>query len=125
MRSEVYVSRFLRSFLPVMLVVLLLTGAGLFAQERGSSITGTVTDTSKGVLQGASVIATNNETKREFKATTGQDGKYYFRDVEPGRYSLNFEMTGFSKVEVTDVIPPAGQNINLRCCAADRQNWSR
>jgi hypothetical protein len=103
MRSEVYVSRFLRAFLPVMLVVLLLTGAGLFAQERGSSITGTVTDASKGVLQGASVTAINNDTKRVFKATTGQDGKYYFRDVEPGKYSLNFEMTGFSKVEVTDV----------------------
>ena len=64
MRSEVYVSRFLRAFLPVMLVVLLLTGAGLFAQERFSTINGVVYDSSKAVLPGAEVTITNLETKR-------------------------------------------------------------
>lgn len=111
MRSGIYGSRFLRVFLPVMLVALLLTGAGLFAQERGSSVTGVVTDASKGVLQGASVVATNKETDRVIKTTTGQDGKYYIRDVEPGRYSLKFEMTGFSKVEVADVALLLGRTL--------------
>jgi hypothetical protein len=104
MRSGVYVSRFLKAFLPVMLVVLLLTGTGLFAQERGSSITGTVTDISKGVLQGASVTVTNKESNRVTKVATGRDGKYYARDVEPGRYSIVFDLTGFSKLAVDDVI---------------------
>ena len=76
MRSEVYVSRFLRAFLPVMLVVLLLTGAGLFAQERFSSIIGVVYDSSKAVLQGAEVTITNLETKRTSTITTGDDGRY-------------------------------------------------
>ena len=65
MRSEVYVSRFLRAFLPVMLVVLLLTGAGLFAQERFSGVNGVVYDSSKAVLPGAEVIITNIETQTD------------------------------------------------------------
>jgi len=88
MRSETYLGRFLRIFLSSSLVLLLLAGAGLLAQERFSSITGTVTDTSKGVLPGASVTVTNKTTGRAINVTTGQDGRFYVRDIEPGRYSL-------------------------------------
>jgi hypothetical protein len=103
MRSGVYLGKFLRIFLVSMLAALLLTGISMFAQERFSSVTGAVTDTSKGVLPGVSVTATNKESNRVIKVTTGQDGRYYVRDVEPGRYSLLFELKGFRKLEVADI----------------------
>jgi hypothetical protein len=113
MRSGVYVSRFLRAFLPVMLVVLLLTGAGLFAQERFSSIIGVVYDSSKAVLPGAEVIVTNLETKRTSTITTTDGGRYLARDLEPGRYAISAQKTGFSKAEYPDVILLLGKTINL------------
>src|SRR5512137_1957783 len=113
MRSEVYVSRFLRAFLPVMLVVLLLTGAGLFAQERFSTINGVVYDSSKAVLPGAEVTITNLESKRTSTLTTGDNGRYLARDLEPGRYSISAQKAGFSKAEYPDVILLLGKTISM------------
>jgi hypothetical protein len=111
MRSGVYLGKFLRIFLLGMLAALLMTSISMLAQERFSSITGTVTDTSKGVLQGVTVTATNKESNRVIKVTTGQDGRYSVREVDPGRYSLVFEQKGFRKLEVADVNLLLGKNI--------------
>jgi len=111
MRSETYFGRFLRIFLSSSLVLLLLAGAGVLAQERFSSITGTVTDTSKGVLPGVSVTVTNKTTGRAINVTTGQDGRFFVRDIEPGRYSLLFELKGFQKLEVGDVTLLLGRTL--------------
>ena len=113
MRSDVYVSRFLRAFFPVMLIVLLLTGTGLFAQERFSTINGVVYDSSKAVLQGAEVTITNLESKRAATLTTGDNGRYLARDLEPGRYSVSAQKTGFSKAEYPEIILLLGKTINL------------
>ena len=103
MRSGTYLGRFLRIFLSGSLVLLLIAGIGVLAQERFSSAIGTVTDASKGVLPGVSVTATNKASSRVTKVTTGPDGRFFVRDVEPGRYSLLFELKGFQKLEVADV----------------------
>jgi hypothetical protein len=103
MRSGTYLGRFLRIFLSSALVLVLLAGIGLLAQERFSSATGTVTDTSKGVLPGVSVTVTNKESGRTTKVVTGPDGRFFARDIEPGHYSLVFELKGFRKLEVSDV----------------------
>jgi hypothetical protein len=113
MRSEVYVSRFLRAFLTVMLVVLLLTGASLLAQERFSTLNGVVYDSSKAVLQGAEVTITNLETQRTETITTGDNGRYQARDLTPGRYSVAAQKSGFSKSEYPDVILLLGKTSNL------------
>ncbi|MBN1569960.1 MAG: TonB-dependent receptor [Acidobacteria bacterium] len=111
MRSRAYFGRSLKIFLSSLLAVFLLAGIGLLAQERFSSITGTVSDTSKGVLPGVSVNIINKETSRVTTVTTGEDGRYLVRDVEPGRYSLRFELKGFRKLEVSDVTLLLGRTL--------------
>jgi hypothetical protein len=113
MRSAVYASRFLRAFLLAMLVALLMTGTGLFAQERFSSIIGVVYDSSKAVLPGAEVTITNLETKRTSTIATTDSGRYLARDLEPGRYSVSAQKAGFAKSEYPDVILLLGKTINL------------
>lgn len=111
MRSRAYFGRSLRIFLSSLLAVVLLAGIGLLAQERFSSITGTVTDTSKGVLPGVTVTVTNKDTSRATTITTGEDGRFLLRDIEPGRYSLLFELKGFRKLEVSDVTLLLGRTL--------------
>ena len=105
--------KFLKGGLPALLVVLLIANVGVFAQERFGSITGTVTDSSKAVLPGVLVTVTNKESGRSFKATTGPDGRYYIRDVEPGRYKLEYELKGFSKLEVAETTLLLGRTMAL------------
>src|SRR5262245_38650902 len=68
----------------------LLTGSGS-AQEKFGGLTGVVSDPSGAVLPNVMVTVTNKETNRSITATTGADGAYAIRNVEPGRYTVRFE----------------------------------
>jgi hypothetical protein len=106
------------STIPKMLGVLfLLVGlvfsSSLLAQERFGTLTGQVTDASKAVLPGVTVTITNKETNKTYTTTTGGDGNYYARDLEPGRYSVAFELKGFAKSEIADVILLLGKSLRV------------
>src|SRR6185295_9186247 len=58
------------------LVGLLLVSAGAGAQERFGSLAGTVIDTTKAAVTGATVTATNKETNAQRVVVTGSDGSY-------------------------------------------------
>ena len=75
-----------------------------FAQERFGVVSGTVIDQSGGVLPGSMVTVTNNETQRSITVTTGSDGIYYARALEPGRYSIRFELSGFTTQQAPNVL---------------------
>ena len=80
------------------LVGLLLVTASLAgAQERFGGLTGTVTDTTKAAVPGATVTATNKETGAQRVAVSGADGIYRVPDLEPGRYSVTFELQALSE----------------------------
>lgn len=81
------------------------------AQERFGSFVGIVKDASGAVVPGASVTITNKETNRVFATTTDDEGKYFARDLEPGRYAIKFEMPGFKTGEAPDVILLLGKTI--------------
>jgi hypothetical protein len=74
------------------------------AQERTGTISGTLTDASGGVLPGVTVTLTNIETKRSIVAVTGGDGAFHARALDPGRYTVKFELAGFSPQEAPNVI---------------------
>ena len=94
-----------------LLVAMIATPAG--AQERFSGLTGTVTDASGAVLPGASVVITNKETGKVFTAVTGADGVYRVLDLEPGRYSVKMELSGFATTEFPDVNLFLGKTITV------------
>ncbi|HUP39032.1 MAG TPA: TonB-dependent receptor [Vicinamibacterales bacterium] len=74
------------------------------AQERAGTITGTLTDASGGVMPGVTVTITNNETKRSTVVVTGDDGVFSARALDPGRYTVRFELSGFAPQEAPNVI---------------------
>ena len=95
-------------------VALLVAMAGpAGAQERFSGLTGTVTDASGAVLPGATVTITNKQTGKVFTAVSGADGVYRVLDLEPGRYTVRFELSGFSASEVPDVNLLLGKTLTV------------
>jgi len=61
----------------------------------GGSISGTLKDTSGGVVPGAMVTVTNVGVRTEFKTTTDVRGSFSFPNLAVGRYDLTIEAAGF------------------------------
>ncbi len=92
---------------------LMLSNVSLVAQERFGSLVGTVTDSSKAVLPGVTITVTNKETNRVFTTVSSDEGRFFARDLDPGRYSVRFELTGFAAAEIPDVIVLLGKTIDI------------
>ena len=82
-----------RSFV-ICLVVIVAVGAGIGA--AGLSILGTVTDTSGGVIPGATVDLTRTGAKVA-STVTGADGRFAFGDLVEGDYVVTVTLPGFKK----------------------------
>ena len=98
-------------FLRPALLMLVFLLAPLFlpavpAQVLYGSIVGNVKDSTGGVLPGATITVTHNETKATRETTTDTNGAYRFPTVQTGTYNIVVSMTGFqaftrNNVEVT------------------------
>jgi hypothetical protein len=89
-----------------MLVALMLIGGVLspvHAQSARSSIVGTVTDSSGGVVSGARVTVVNTGTRATRTVETNARGDYSVSPLDVGTYEITAEMTGFKKVVTTQV----------------------
>ena len=91
----------------------LLVGSGAIAQERFSTITGTVVDESGAAVPGACVTLTHLETKRAIVRITDASGNYAAREIEPGRYRIRCELSGFAPTEVPDVNLLLGKTLRI------------
>ena len=89
------------AFLPVM------------GQERFGTIAGVATDPSQAILPDVSVTITNNATNRAIEVKTRGDGTYSVPGLDPGRYSVVFERTGFARYQVPDVILIVGRTARV------------
>ncbi|HXF05304.1 MAG TPA: TonB-dependent receptor [Blastocatellia bacterium] len=76
----------------VLIIVLAVTGTG---QTGMSRITGTVTDPTGAVIEGATVTAKNEATGVQYKATTTSAGTYAIESVPVGSYTITVEAPGF------------------------------
>src|ERR1035438_5945263 len=93
-----------RSILPLFAAVLLgLCKAPLWGQIEVGRVTGTVTDQSGAVVNGAKVTLTNNDTGVVATKMTA-DGIYAFTAVQPGTYTLRIENAGFSTHITNNVV---------------------
>lgn len=105
-------SRLLVGFVLVLLLGLLLGGSAL-AQSVTGSISGSVTDSTGGVLMGASVTMLSDQTGNTRNVTTGDDGRFTFAAVQPGVYTLKIEQRGFQTLERKNAILSANENLAL------------
>ena len=93
----------LRKLGAVLAVMAMFASLPAIAQERFGDITGTVVDQTGAVLPGVTVTVTNNETLRSSVTVTNSIGVYYARGLEPGRYTVKFELSGFTGQEAPNV----------------------
>ena len=75
-----------------------------------AAVQGTVADSSGGLVSGATVTLTSNETQRSQTATTSDEGFYRFSALAPGLYTLTVEQTNFKK-QVIQKLDVAAENV--------------
>lgn len=79
------------------LVAFLCTAALASAQIGTATISGTVTDESKSVVAGVSIVLTHVATNTNYMATTDTAGFYTVPGVAVGAYTVTAEANGFKK----------------------------
>jgi outer membrane receptor protein involved in Fe transport len=103
-----------KRFVAVLIAVLVAAGAGLAtAQERFGGLTGIVTDATGAVLPGATVTITSKTTGAARTLVTSSDGLYNAPDLDPGRYTMVVELSGFAKVSMEDVAVSLGKTLKV------------
>ncbi len=93
------------------------------AQETRGAIYGTVTDPNGAVIQGATVMATQQGTNLKFTATTGGDGDFRLPLLPVGNYELNISAANFRTFAQSDLNLRVGEerrlNVELNVPQAD------
>ncbi len=99
--------RFLSAFL-----LTIVGSLALFAQTPTGSLRGTVSGPD-GVLPGATVVITFNETRRSQTGTTDGGGNFNFQQLEPGLYSVTVTSGGFKQYVANDLKIDIGREYTL------------
>src|SRR6266550_5751909 len=93
------------------LFVVALLGSTAIAQSITGSVSGTVTDSSGGVIVGASVTLVSDGTGAERTDVTNAEGRFTFSALRPGVYTLKVEQNGFQKLERKNTVLSANENL--------------
>jgi hypothetical protein len=93
-------------------LLLITFGVGTLSAQD-ATVAGTVLDASKAVLPGVTVTATGLDTGRQFLAITTDRGEYRLTGVQPGRYKIQAELTGFGIAAVPELELLVGQNARV------------
>jgi hypothetical protein len=92
-----------KSFRAAIVLVSLLLAAPAFGQSNYATVSGTVEDSTRAVLPGVSVTATNNATGVVTSVFSNESGVYNFASLTPGVYRVSAELPGFRTSTYTDV----------------------
>jgi len=91
------------SFLSLLTLLVLCTGAPLFAQSDTGSIAGEVSDPGGAVVVGATVTITDLGTNNLLKTKTGNNGAYAFSTLRASHYKITVDAPGFKQTVIADV----------------------
>jgi hypothetical protein len=80
-------------------LVLSFSSSPLFAQTATSRVRGVVTDTLGGLVPGATVTATHEDTGLERTAVSNGSGQYAFDAMPLGKYTITLTLQGFKKFQ--------------------------
>ncbi|PYQ79747.1 MAG: hypothetical protein DMG01_07990, partial [Acidobacteria bacterium] len=95
--------------------LLLGTASSTFAQGSfTSSLSGTVVDSSGGVIPGADVKVRNNGTGEEYNAVTATNGTFSIPALLPGNYRVTVALMGFKTVTLNEVTVSAATPASVR-----------
>src|SRR3954464_13433001 len=91
----------------------LLTASAVFAQRDLSTLVGTVTDSSGGVVPNAKVTITEVGTGQVYSLLTGAGGEFVRPALKPSTYSVNVSAPGFRTAEQKDILLKAGERTGV------------
>ena len=103
--------RQLRSILLLLCFALMASPAA--AQFDRSQVSGRVKDAQGGLVPGATVTVTNQQTQISSTAVTDETGFYTFPNLTPGRYMVAAELQGFKKAVRSEVPLDAAASVTL------------
>lgn len=111
MRSQAEVGR--NMIRKSVLVLLLLSCTGLFAQDFRATLTGTVTDPSGAAVPNANIKATNTATNIVKETKSNTDGLYTIPFLDPGVYTIEVTAPGFQALKREAVTLAVAQRMNM------------
>jgi len=100
------VSSSMRAAALAVLLSVSLSIAGLHAQT--TSVTGTLRDTSGGVLANAAVRLVHSQSDARYDTQSDDSGRFQFTAVAPGDYVLSVRLLGFSPIVETIAVASGG-----------------
>src|SRR6267154_1301354 len=103
---------FLQRFFTVAFFVLVTASTALSQSDRGT-ISGTVLDSSGGVVANANVTATDTATSATYSATAGPTGGYRLYDLRVIVYRVSVAAPGFKTEEKTGVVVQVNSTASL------------
>ena len=102
----------MRSMIRIISLMLLCSTFGWGQSDRGS-ITGTITDSTGGIVPDAAVTATNTATNVVARTATNDTGVYAIPALLPGTYKVRVEKNGFKAAEQAQVILAASSTVRV------------
>src|SRR6185295_18313103 len=94
-------------------IALLTLSVVVSGQTITGSISGTVADSSGGVIPGATVTLTGEKTGQGRASATDSEGRFTFAALQPGRFVLKVERQGFQTYEQREIILSANEKLAL------------
>jgi hypothetical protein len=92
-------------------------GARLHAQggSTKTALTGSVVDSGGGVIPGATVLVTSNETGVSFNTVTNADGAFSVPSLDAGTYTVTVSLEGFKTSVIKDqrLVAASPANVNV------------
>jgi Carboxypeptidase regulatory-like domain/TonB-dependent Receptor Plug Domain len=83
--------------------VFALLAAPVAAQRTSATLRGTITDSTRALVPGATVTLANPDTGLSQTTVTNESGEYSFSQLPVGRYHLKVELQGFKTATRTDI----------------------
>ena len=91
-------------FVPVFVILAVLSLPSMLLADVTGSILGVVHDPSGAVVKGAHVRVTNTQTNFSQETLTADDGSYRFLSLPVGNYTVNVTLAGFQQFNATDIV---------------------
>src|SRR5256885_4250961 len=83
------------------------------AQTTNATLGGTVSDTTRALIPGVTVTATNTQTGIVSTVVTNETGAYNFPSLQTGTYKVTAELPGFQTQSYNDVVLGVSQQVRL------------
>src|SRR5262252_10104342 len=101
-----------RTFASAMMLAVVLSGTSL-AQTTNATLGGTVSDSTRALIPGVTVTATNTQTGIVTTTVTNETGAYQFPSLQTGIYKVTAELPGFQTQAYNDVTLGVSQQVRL------------